>query len=228
MDWRFIYFWAMSTENFTAAIIATGRMLYDHFLVTASEGNLSLREPSGRIHITVAGSCLGRLNDSDVVLIDDKGRQMAGEKKASSEYRLHLTVYKGRPDIMAVCHAHPPHATAFGVVDCGFPKPFLPEAVLFVGEVPLVDYATPGSEELAGNLERYLERHNAFILKNHGVLTLGQNIAEAFGRMEMIENLARIAYIASALGEIKPLGEDEIRRLEKIGKSFSSDRSADD
>lgn len=218
----------MPTDKIKSLLIETGRRLYERSLVVASEGNLSARDNSGRIYITATGTCLGRLKSREVVIIGANSPVMKGPQKPSSEYRLHLAAYKGRPDIMACCHAHPPYTTAFGVVDIKFPMPFLPEAVLFVGEVAMIDYATPGSEALAKNLGKHLEGHNAFIMKNHGVLTLGRTMDEAFARMEMLENLARIAYIASALGKINPLDQDEIRRLEKMGKSFNSNRSVDD
>jgi len=214
----------MSPNEYVARLIEIGRRLYDRGLVVAAEGNVSMRDDDGRIYISASGTCLGRLDPSDIVEIGD----FSGVKKPSSEYRVHVTVYENRPDIGAVCHAHPPHATAFAVTGTDFPRPLLPEAVLFVGPVATVGYETPGTEKLAENLKRYLGGHNVFLLKNHGVVTLGQNPEEAFGRMEMVENLARIAYIASALGKTEPLGEDEIRRLEKIGKSLNSDRSADD
>lgn len=209
-------------------LIEFGRRLYDRSLVIANQGNLSVRDKSGLIHITAAGTCLGRLEIQDAIEVDERGAPRPGQKEPSSEYRIHVAAYRNRPDVKACCHAHPPHATAIGVTGTLFPQAFLPEAIIIVGRIAMVEYATPGSDRLAENLEKHLEGHNAFILKNHGVLTMGRNMEEAFVRMEMVENLARIAYIASAFGEIDPLVPEEILRLEKIGKSLSSDRSADD
>ncbi len=218
----------MPKDIFVTTLIEFGRRLYDRSLVIASQGNLSVRDESGRVCITAAGACLGRLETHDIIELDERGAPKLGQKEPSSEYRIHIAAYRNRPEISACCHAHPPHATAIGVTGTPFPQAFLPEAVVIVGRITTVEYAPPGSDQLAEHLEKHIEGHNAFIMKNHGVLTLGRNMEEAFIRMEMVENLARIAYIASAFGEIDPLVPDEIRRLEMIGKSLSSDRSTDD
>lgn len=218
----------MSKNNHIKELIEIGHRLYKSAHIVATEGNLSLRCDDESILVTATGTCLGQLKGYDCVHIDYNGKITDGKQEPTSEYRLHLEVYKGRPEINACCHAHPPYATAIGVTDKEFPQTFLPEMVLSVGSIAMVDYATPGTELLAENLRRYLQGHNAFILRNHGVLTIGHNMTDAFHRMEMVEKAARIAYIALTRGKIKPLGQDELDRLERIGKSTKSDRSFDD
>ena len=211
-------------EKHAAQIIEYGRLLYDRGYICATEGNLSLRLPDGRIMITPSNVGKGRLKPEDMVVCDTEGNVIERGKKPSSEIKLHLAAYKHRPDISAICHAHPVYATAFSVAGRGLTEAVLPEIVSTLGAVPLVDYASPGSDELAENLKKYLDRYDAFLLQSHGVITLGDSCEEAYNRMESVERFARILYIAGRIGQPGVLSKEETARLlESAGRGVIMD-----
>jgi len=183
-------------------IVRVGRLLYERRYVVAAEGNLSVRLPSGRLLITPAGACKGALEARGLVELDPAGPAAAGDNPApSSEWRLHAEIYARRPDVGAVCHAHPVCATAFACARRELPAALLPEALLVLGDaVPLVPYATPGSDDLAAALRSRLADHAALLLANHGVLTVGASLDEAYRRLETVERLAEVALAAEPLG----------------------------
>ncbi len=138
---------------------------------------------------------------------------------------MHLAVYKARPDILACCHAHPPYATAFSIIGRPLPSNILPEVIVTIGEIPLTEYAPPGTEAVPKALEKHLGNHQAFLLRNHGVLTIGKSLEEAFCRMETVEHYAKIVYIAESRGKLNILDHDEILRLEEIRRELMRDKS---
>ena len=212
----------MSDSNIYEIPVTIGRRLYEKGLVTATDGNLSCRLDDGTIVVTASGTALGRLDTNDFVVLSPDGDIVSGTRKPSSEYLMHLAVYRHRPDINAVCHAHPPYATASAVTGNGLPSGILPEIVLFVGDIPLTAYAPPGTDAVPKALLPFLADHQAFLLRNHGVLTIGADIEQAYNRMEAVEHYARIVYIANRSGGPTALDPAEIRRLEEIGKSLQS------
>jgi L-fuculose-phosphate aldolase len=197
-------------------IIRTGRLLYDKGFIAAYDGNLSIRLDNKTILITPSMRAKGFLNESELVKIDYDGRKLSGGGKPSSEMYMHLTVYLSRSEIYACCHAHPPYATAFAAAGKKLPENILPEVIITAGEIPLVKYIPTGEPREWKKFKKYINRHDAFLLANHGVLTLGQTIEKAFFRMEMVEHYARIAYIASNMGRLNRLDVSEVRRLQKI------------
>jgi len=206
-------------ESYKADIIEFGRRLYERDLIGAAEGNLSARLPDGRVLITPSAANKGRLESGDMIVVDLEGNVIEGNGEPSSEIKLHLEVYDLRADVNAVCHAHPVYATAFSAVGRSFNSAVLPEIVGTLGGIPLVEYAPPGSEELARNLGRYLNRYDAFLLRSHGAVALGKTCEEAFNRLESVERFARILYIAERIGRPGLLSRAEtIRLLEKAGR----------
>lgn len=194
-------------------IVRFGRLLYENRFIAGSEGNLSVRLTDGNILITPSGVGKGFLCEDDLVTVDSEGKQISGKAKASSELPMHLYVYKMRPEINACCHAHPPYATAYSIVKKALPSNILPEIILTVGEIPLTEYATPGTPEIPQALEKFILGHTAFVLRNHGALTIGRTAEEAYHRMEIIEHYAKIIYIAENMGKLNSLGSGEIKRL---------------
>lgn len=197
-------------------IIEIGRRLYQNGFISAYDGNLSIRLNKTKILITPSGKAKGFLSDDDPVTVDQNGNIIKGAGKPSSEILMHLFVYKHRNDINACCHAHPPYATALSAVGEGPPNNLLPESILTAGEIVLTDYAAPGTEAVGQSLAGKIADHEAFILKNHGVLTIGRNLEEAYFRMETVEHLAKIFYIAKNSGKLDFLAENEVRRLKDI------------
>jgi len=182
-------------------IVEFGKRLYKRDYVGGAEGNLSVRLDRVKVLITPAGKCLGYLKPSEMVIISSGGKKISGKFSQSSEYRLHLGIYNRRRDINAVCHAHPICSTAFAVAGIALDKMILPEIISALGVIPLVDYGAPGTSELFAKMADIIDCHDAFLLRNHGVVTLGTNLDDAFNKMEMVERYARILITASILGK---------------------------
>jgi L-fuculose-phosphate aldolase len=210
----------MSNFNESDQIIQYGRRLYEKGFVAATDGNLSIRRNDGNIFITGSGLQKGFLKESDLAVIDSEGNKISGERHPSSEKAMHLFVYKSRPDIMACCHAHPPYSTAYSIAGRPLPSNILPEVIISVGDIALTDYAPPGTEAVPRSLEKYIHTHEAFILRNHGVLTIGRTMEEAYNRMEIVEHYAKIVYIAANIGPLNFIDTEEINRLKKIKESL--------
>lgn len=202
-------------------IIEIGRRMYGRGMVAANDGNISVRLGGGLFAVTVTGVSKGFMRPDDIVVVDEDGRRIEGGGVPTSEVRLHLYAYSRRPDVHACCHAHPPYATAFAVSDRELPPDLLPEVILTVGgEIPLAPYATPSTEELASSIADHVLKAQAFLLSNHGALTLGGDLVQAYHRLETLEHYARIAWLALALGETRPLPAGESDRLWRVSRGL--------
>jgi L-fuculose-phosphate aldolase len=201
-------------------IVKYGRLLYENGFLAGADGNLSIRRPDSTIFITPSGAPKGFLTEENLIWLDASGNKLGGTGKPSSETLMHLYVYKNRPEINACCHAHPPYSTALSIVGKTLPSNVLPEVIIAVGDIPLTEYAPPGTEAVPKSLEKFISTNDGFLLRNHGVLTIGRTMEEAYNRMETVEHYAKIIYIANNAGEISSLDVDEVRRLEKIRDSY--------
>ena len=201
-------------------IVEIGRRLWDRGYVAANDGNISARL-GGRILVTPTGLSKGFLKPDDIVVVSESGVKLSGRIDPTSELPMHLAVYRERTDIDAVVHAHPPKATGFAVAGVPLAQCVLPEVILTLGEVPLAGYATPSTEEVARSICEFIPRFNAILLSNHGALTLGRDLSQAYFRMETVEHFAEITLAARALGGPSPLSSDDVRKLlnvrEKLG-----------
>src|SRR5262249_56591179 len=157
----------------------------------------------------------------DLVTTDIEGRQLSGDRKVSSELAMHLLFYKMRPDVNAICHAHPPTATGFAVAGRALNKALLPEQIVGLGQVPLVQYATPGTPELSGALEPFVPHYDALLLANHGAVTCGPDLLTAFFRMETVEHGAKITLSAELAGEPTLLSSREVAKLRAARPRYS-------
>lgn len=182
------------------AVVACGRRLDALGFAPATDGNVSVRLGDRRLAVTPAGREKGGLLPEQLLVVDLEGRVLEGTGLPSSETPMHLLCYRRRGDVGGVVHAHPPVATAFAAAGVPLDADVMPEVVQTVGPVPLVPYATPGTEELARSLEPYVDDHDAFLLASHGVLTLGRDVREALHRMERVEHLAKVTLAARLLG----------------------------
>jgi L-fuculose-phosphate aldolase len=219
-------------------IIHVCRRLYEREMVASNDGNVTVRVGEDRIIATPTGKSKGFLTEDDLVLTDMEGRLLEGsDKKVTSEIKIYIKIYQLRPDVLAAVHAHPLHATACAVAGRSVAEDVLPESVLGLGRVPLVPYGTPGTDELAEAIAPYLEDHEVFLLANHGALALGQNVIEAYHRMECLEHTARIVFLAEGMGWVNRLTPEQIvkifevhgskvsERIRKFGASFSKGRT---
>lgn len=187
-------------------------------LIAGRDGNLSVRLGQDRVLVTPSGLLKAFLSATDMVEVDLNGTPRRRTScKPTSELDLHLRILRHRPDVEAVVHAHPPAATGFAVAGKEIPDNLLPELIFVVGPVPLVPFGMPGTPELGDRIVPYLEdqRHQALLLANHGAVTLGRTLDEAWIRMESLEHAARIIAAARAVGEPKPLTIQTVERLQR-------------
>jgi L-fuculose-phosphate aldolase len=196
-------------------ICEIGELLYARSYVVSSDGNVSIRLGENTVLATPTMTCKGRMAEEDLALTDMEGKPLT-DKRASSELAMHLLIYKMRPDIKAVCHAHPPHGTAFAVAGLAIDKPILSEVILTLGCVPLTDYGTPSTNELTEAMKPYVPHHNALLMANHGAVAYGKDLWQAFDRLETLEHTAKIAILAKALGGANDLPADAIEKLINI------------
>lgn len=202
-------------------IVRVCRRLYERGLIAGPDGNVSVRLDDDRILATPSGMSKIDVSEDDLVVVNGIGEALEGKRPASSELRMHLRIYQQRSDVRAVVHAHPPTATGFGVAGESFVAPVLPEVILQMGEVPLVRYATPGTDLLADSMEPYLARHDAFLLANHGATTVGPSLEVAHQRMESLEHAAKIVLTARLLGRVNELSDDDVRALRPLRASYA-------
>ena len=204
----------MSAEALRSDVAEIGRRLYAKGLIAGSEGNVSLRD-GDRLYVTPSGACKGFLAAGDIVTTDLEGRPERGGH-ASSEILMHVAVYRGRPDVRAVVHAHPPVATGFAVAAIPLDRPVLAEPVVTLGPVPLVPFGTPSTPDLAERVAAAIPSAHALLLANHGALTVGETLWRAWERMETLEQFARIALVARLLGSPHELSSEAVSTLEAL------------
>jgi L-fuculose-phosphate aldolase len=207
----------MDDSAHRAALVSCGRRLDALGFAPATDGNISVRLGPHALLVTPAGREKGGLSPEELLLIDLEGGVVEGPGRPSTETPMHLLCYRRRGDVGAVVHAHPPVATAFAAAGVRLDAPVMPEIVLTVGAIPLVPYATPGTEELARALEPWVDGHDAFLLASHGVLTLGRDVREALHRMERVEHLAKVTLAARLLGGPHPLSDAQVVSLFSSG-----------
>jgi L-fuculose-phosphate aldolase len=188
-------------------------MLYRLGFMPGASGNLSVRLDDQRLLVTPTGVSKFLLRSADMVIVDLQGRQLDGYRKVTSEVSMHLAVYRHRDDVTAVIHSHPPIATAFACVGRGLEEMLCQEAVMTLGVVPLAKYATTGTEEVAASLAPFIRDHDAILMANHGAVSYGTTILEAFQKMEIVEHLANIALVAHQLGAPRALKHEQIEQL---------------
>ncbi len=202
-----------SEEQHRRDICTAGKWMYDRGFIVACEGNISVRLDENRILTTPTCMNKGMLEPQDLVVTSLEGRQLAGERKFSSEIAMHLLFYRMRPDVNAICHAHPPTATGFAAAGRSLNQALLPEVIIGLGQIPLVRYATPGTPELSDAMEPFVPHYDALLLANHGAVTCGPDLLTAFFRMETIEHFAKIVLAAELAGDPVLLSSREVAKL---------------
>ena len=203
----------MLFRSHRADLCVAGRWMYERGYIVACEGNLSVRLDEERVLTTPTCMNKGMLTPEDLVIIDLEGRHISGERKASSELAMHLLFYRMRPDVQAICHAHPPTATGFAVAGRALDQALLPEVIVGLGQIPLVKYGTPGTPELSAAIEPYVLHYDALLMANHGAVTCGPDTLTAFYRMETIEHFAKIMLAAELAGTPTLLSSREVAKL---------------
>lgn len=204
---------AKSEEEHRRDICAVGRWIYDRGYVASTDGNISVRLDSRRILTSPTCLSKGMMTPVDMVVIDSEGAKLSGRRNPSSEMGMHLLIYRRRPDVHAICHAHPPTATGYAAAGIPLNRAILAELVVTLGCVPVARYGTPGTPELAAGIEPLVENHDAILMANHGVVTYGPDLLTAFFRMETAEHSARVGLVSRLLGKQVLLSRDEVDKL---------------
>ena len=201
-------------------IIEAGKRLHDRFFVASNDGNISARLGENEVLITPTGVNKGDMTAEQLLRIDMHGTVLSGSLKPSSETKMHLAVFRARPEVRAIVHAHPPAATGFAACRIRLDQDVvLPEVVYGLRKIGLADYATPSTDELPRAVEREIAGCEAVLLSNHGALTVGADVMEAYYRMEVLEQYARVRLVTRILGAPKPLNEAEVAAITRLRDS---------
>ncbi len=203
-------------EQARADIVEVGRRLWERGYVASNDGNISVRLDGHRLMTTPKSVSKGFMTADMMVITDLDGRKIAGERDASSELKMHLEVYRNRPDARAVVHAHPPTATGFAVAGIPLDRAVLAEVITTLGSIPIAEYATPSTQELPDAVRKYVKAHDGLLLANHGALAIAGDVMSAYYRMETIEHFAKISLVAHTLGRENLLSRDEVARLQGL------------
>lgn len=213
-----------SEWNIRRGIVEIGRRVYEQGFVAATDGNISVRVMGDRMFITPSGTCLGELKADDLLYMDSERRVLAGRGRPSSEMSLHLEVYRRRPDVQAVIHAHPPVTNAFGFAGVSLAGPVIPEVVVTFGSIPTTEYATPSSEEGPEAIRDLVQHHDVMILQRHGSLTVGSDLTDAYRKLEKLEHAAKTILATRLLGRVRELTPDELDRLSEVAQRLGYGR----
>src|SRR5216684_4904990 len=207
----------MSTESsLRADIVEVGRRMYARGYTASNDGNISVRLDANRLLMTPKSVCKGFMTPDMLCITDLDGRKLQGERDPSSEMLMHLEVYRQRPDVQAVVHAHPPIATGFAVAGIPLDRAVLAEVLTTLGSIPLAEYATPSTAELPEAVRKYIKAHDGMLLANHGALTVGADLYSAYYKMETIEHFAKISLVARLLGRENLISREEVMRLQDL------------
>lgn len=188
-------------------------MLYARELVAASDGNVSMRASKEHILLTPSGKNKGLVKTEEIIVLDLEGNTVEGTGKASREYPMHRAIYRERADVNAVIHTHPVYATAFALAGKNLPENYLIEMRMMLKGTKLADYATPGTMELVDAVRPCLPDSSAILLKNHGAVTVGKNLEDAFNKMEVLESIAKTIIMSRIIGEPEVISEENMRKL---------------
>lgn len=195
------------------AMCEVGRRVWQKNYVASNDGNFSFRLSEDRVLCTPTMTSKGFMKPEQMVVVDLDGNQVGGTARATSEVKIHLFIYRERPDVHSVVHVHPPHATAFAVAQRELPKCILPEIEIFLGEIPLAPYATTGTWDFARSIAPWVRNHDCFLLTNHGAVTVGQDPFDAYYKMETLDQYCRILLLAGQLGDWRAINHAGVSQL---------------
>ena len=207
-------------EQIRAEIVEAGRRLYARAYIASNDGNISARLDDNRLITTPKGVSKGFMTPDMLVVVDDRGNKLAGDRDPSSELPMHLEIYRSRPDVNAVVHAHPPLATGFAVAGIPLTRAVLAEVITTLGSIPIAEYGTPSTAELPAAVRKYIKAHDGLLLANHGAVTCGPTVMSAYYKMETIEHFAKISLVARLLGREHLISREEVERLQELRGTY--------
>ena len=199
-----------------------GKRVYNRGMVAANDGNFSVKLNDNEFLCTPTGVSKGFMTPEYICKVDAQGKVIQANKgfRPSSEIKMHMRVYKERPDVKAVVHAHPLYATSFAIAGIPLTQPIMPEAVISLGCVPIAEYGTPSTEEIPDAVSKYLQYFDAVLLENHGALAYSDSLLNAYYKMESLEFYARLLYQSKMLGGPKELTPSQVERLYELRRKM--------
>jgi len=200
-----------------------GKRVYNRGMVASNDGNFSVKLNDNEFLCTPTGVSKGFMTPEYICKVDAKGNVLEANPgfKPSSEVKMHMRIYEKRPDVKAVVHAHPIYATAFAINGMALEDPIMPEAVLFLGGVPLAKYGTPSTMEIPDAIEEFLPHYDQVLLENHGALAWGADILSAYHKLESVEFYAELLFKSRMLGNPQNLNEEQVEKLYDIRRSMN-------
>jgi L-fuculose-phosphate aldolase len=207
----------MEEAELRRRIVDVGRRLHDRFFVASNDGNISARLGENEYLVTPTSVNKGDMTPEHLLKVDGAGKVISGTLRPTSEMKMHLAVYRVRPDVRAIVHAHPPAATGFAACRIRLDQDVvLPEVIFGLGKIGFAEYATPTTEDLPKSVEREIPECDALLLANHGAITVADDVLQAFYRMEVLEMYARVRLVTKILGEAKTLAQPQVEELFRV------------
>src|SRR5579862_8861904 len=225
-SWLYLPQTMPSERQYRREITLFVRALHERGYVAATAGNLSVRVNEHHILATPTSMCKGMMKPSDMVIVDMEGRRIEGRRDVSSEIAMHLLIYRLRPDVKGIVHAHPPTATGFAAAGLPLNQPLVCEVVIGLGSIPLAKYGTPGTPELSDALEPLVPQYDAILMSNHGVVAYADTLHHAYMKMETVEHFAQIALVTHVLGRRQPLEGEDLQKLMAARSKYQGSHSA--
>jgi len=205
--------WSDEEARLRSAITEIGKLCYAKGFIVGADGNISARMSDGTVLITPAGAMKGFLSPEHMAHVDMQGRVIDNGPKCSTETGIHLVSYHERPDMRAVLHCHPPHAVAMTIAGIDMQTPIIPEIIVTIGGIPTAPFGTPGTPELPESIRAIVRCSDTLVMQNHGSVTLGTNLLDAFKKLDMLEHTARILWLAHCVGKVNPLPPEAVKKL---------------
>ena len=205
--------WSDEEARLRNAIAEIGKLCYAKGFIVGADGNISARMSDGTVLITPAGAMKGFLSPEHMAHVDMQGRVLDNGPKCSTETGIHLVSYHERPDMRAVLHCHPPHAVALTIAGIDLQMPIIPEIIVTIGGIPTAPFGTPGTPELPESIRAIVRCSDTLVMQNHGAVTLGTNLLDAFKKLDMLEHTAKILWLAHCVGKVNPLPPEAVQKL---------------
>ncbi len=205
--------WTDEEARLRNAICEIGKLAYAKGFIVGADGNISARMSDGTLLITPAGAMKGFLSPEHLAHVDMQGRTLDNGPRCSTEVGIHLVSYHERPEMCAVLHCHPPHAVAMTIAGIDLQTPIIPEIIVTIGGIPTAPFGTPGTDELPESIRAIVRCSDTVVMQNHGSVTLGTNLLDAFKKLDMLEHTAKILWLAHCVGKVNPLSPEVVRKL---------------
>ena len=208
---------SFEAADLRAEIIKVGRKLWQRQYVDGNGGNISVRLGGKYVLCTPTMLSKGDLEPADICLSDLEGNILAGDRARTSEFPLHLEIYRANPWAQAVVHCHPPYATAFAAAGSAPPVGYISEFELFIGPVAVAPYETPGTKAFAETVVPFVQDHNTILLTNHGVVCWSDTVTHAEWLIEILDTYCKTLLLARQTGlPLKRIPDEKIRELLEI------------